>query len=76
VFRQASDYSCTVDRNASQVRSTEKGNVNIEQQSFRIELDSDADTCCVGNGVMIVMIVNATDRYVTDMSMLHLLSSR
>jgi hypothetical protein len=28
-----------------------------------IELDSNADTCCVGEGVM---IVNVTDRYVND----------
>ena len=33
-----------------------------ENFSFRVELDSNADTCCVGGGVM---IINETDRFVS-----------
>jgi hypothetical protein len=34
---------------------------DVDDQSFRVELDSNADTCCVGGGVM---IVNDTDRFI------------
>jgi len=47
------------------VESTEEVEVmaveGFEDDSFRVELDSHADTCCVGNGVM---IVNETKRMV------------
>ena len=52
-----------MDREVNRISSTGKGsNAEVNQQFFRVELDSNADTCCVGDGVM---IVNATDRYVT-----------
>ena len=47
----------------NKITSTGKpGSAKVNQQFFRVELDSNADTCCVGDGVM---IVNESDRYVT-----------
>ena len=44
----------------NKITSTGKpGSAKVNQQFFRVELDSNADTCCVGDGVM---IVNESDR--------------
>ena len=52
-----------MDREVNRINSAGKStSAKVDQQFFRVELDSNADTCCVGEGVM---IVNATDRYVT-----------
>ena len=52
-----------MDREVKRIHSAGKAtSAKVYQQFFRVELDSNADTCCVGEGVM---IVNATDRYVT-----------
>ena len=49
-----------MDREVNKISSTGKAsNAEVNQQFFRVELDSNADTCCVGDGVM---IINATDR--------------
>ena len=52
-----------MDREVNRINSAGKSaSAKVDQRFFRVELDSNADTCCVGEGVM---IVNATDRYVT-----------
>ena len=52
-----------MDREVNRFNSAGKAtSAKVDQQFFRVELDSNADTSCVGEGVM---IVNTTDRYVT-----------
>ena len=52
-----------VDGEISRLSASRKdSSAKVDQQFFRVELDSNADTCCVGGGVM---IVNETDRFVT-----------
>ena len=52
-----------MDREVNRINSAGKStSAKVDQRFFRVELDSNADICCVGEGAM---IVNATDRYVT-----------
>ena len=58
--RQITCVATTNTREVNKIHS--KSSAKVDQHVFKVELDSNADTCSVGGGVM---IVNETDRFVT-----------